>query len=296
MDFTWEDLLWVKNVKRDEGRAWAYLEHGIGEIFDLNWPRGRANMGYTNAKKAEANELILIFQTIDANVGGYPKGTYLTHIVTPINKERVHELEDNHRHPFIRKVIVVGRPLTPIPKPENLSFYVPNRGWTCTIDTIKPMQKGLAMTITHKKQLLWDLFQQKDISIKNFNDRYNGDSPEMYSVSEGTERFELRRHKYYERDPSIIAKVKSAAKKNNRLFCEVCEFDFEKEYKNHGKGFIECHHKTPIAKGGVRKTTIADLALVCANCHRMLHKKNASKAYHSIDDLKKLILPKTHSF
>ena len=29
----------------------------------------------------------------------------------------------------------------------------------------------------------------------------------------------------------------------------------------------------PIAKGGVRETKLDDLMLVCANCHRVLHRK-----------------------
>jgi predicted HNH restriction endonuclease len=62
------------------------------------------------------------------------------------------------------------------------------------------------------------------------------------------------------------------ANRQGTLFCEVCSFNFSLRYPQIGEGFIECHHKTPMSKGIVRRTTAEDLALVCPNCHRMLHK------------------------
>lgn len=44
-------------------------------------------------------------------------------------------------------------------------------------------------------------------------------------------------------------------------------------YGGLGQGYIECHHKTPISQMSPgQKTKLSDLALVCANCHRMLHR------------------------
>lgn len=38
-------------------------------------------------------------------------------------------------------------------------------------------------------------------------------------------------------------------------------------------GFIEYHHIMPISDYYANaETTLSDLALVCANCHRMLHR------------------------
>ncbi len=41
-----------------------------------------------------------------------------------------------------------------------------------------------------------------------------------------------------------------------------------------GSDFIEGHHTVPISelKGEV-KTKVKDVALVCSNCHRMLHRR-----------------------
>ena len=49
--------------------------------------------------------------------------------------------------------------------------------------------------------------------------------------------------------------------------------------------YIETHHKVPLSElkeDQIAETFVDDLALVCANCHRMLHKK----PYSSVEDLR----------
>ena len=88
------------------------------------------------------------------------------------------------------------------------------------------------------------------------------------SVYEG--KLRLVSHLVKERNRKIIEEKKRQAIRINKLYCEVCGFSFISRFD---KEFIECHHKTPISTTGVRETTLEDLALVCANCHRMLHIK-----------------------
>jgi len=78
-----------------------------------------------------------------------------------------------------------------------------------------------------------------------------------------------------------------------RLQCEVCSFSFEKTYGDVGRGFIEIHHKKPIfcLEGQSIEQTIAeairDVAALCANCHRMVHRKR--NAVLSVEDLRSLL-------
>jgi len=96
---------------------------------------------------------------------------------------------------------------------------------------------------------------------------------QLDNVIEGQVLYKL--HKVRERDSKIIASKKDQAfKLLGKLACEACIFQFENYYGDIGKGFIECHHKTPLANFKVATTTsLDDLALVCSNCHRMLHRK-----------------------
>jgi 5-methylcytosine-specific restriction protein A len=81
-------------------------------------------------------------------------------------------------------------------------------------------------------------------------------------------------HKRRERDPKASAKKKAAVlKTHGRLACEACGFDFVAVYGELGEGFAECHHRQPLASLPERRTTtMADLAILCANCHRMIHR------------------------
>tara|TARA_Y100001934_G_scaffold188262_1_gene222085 strand:- start:3928 stop:4629 length:702 start_codon:yes stop_codon:yes gene_type:complete len=104
-------------------------------------------------------------------------------------------------------------------------------------------------------------------------------------VAEGKILYRLHRRR--ERNPSKSKeKKRKAFAENGRLVCEVCSFDFVSVYGQHGEGFIECHHKVPISEPNRGKTKLSDLALVCANCHRMLHR---GKPWPTVEELKNLM-------
>ncbi|WP_165971281.1 HNH endonuclease [Microbacterium oleivorans] len=58
-----------------------------------------------------------------------------------------------------------------------------------------------------------------------------------------------------------------------QIVCEVCAFDFHEVYGEHGSGYIEVHHRTPLHVSGETESDLDDLALLCANCHRMIHRR-----------------------
>lgn len=82
-------------------------------------------------------------------------------------------------------------------------------------------------------------------------------------------------HRRRERSRELVTMAKQLFRMNhgNRLFCEVCEFDFGAVYG--APDFIEAHHKIPLRDlKPDTKTKLSDLVMVCANCHRMLHRGN----------------------
>lgn len=91
-------------------------------------------------------------------------------------------------------------------------------------------------------------------------------------ASEGEVLYRL--HKHRERNKKLVADKKGAVLRiTGALACEVCGFDFARTYGSLGEGFIECHHIKPLAEYEVATPTkLSDLAVVCANCHRMLHR------------------------
>ncbi|MGO8661543.1 HNH endonuclease [Rhizobium ruizarguesonis] len=120
---------------------------------------------------------------------------------------------------------------------------------------------------------------EKDLASLGFAINTRRSKPEPYepevSVDAGVleGKRAVREMKVLRRNEAIVKLAKAAAKQPLR--CVVCEFDFEKGYGSIGAGFIEAHHVDPISErdGEDKLTTIDGLALLCANCHRMIHTK-----------------------
>jgi predicted HNH restriction endonuclease len=67
--------------------------------------------------------------------------------------------------------------------------------------------------------------------------------------------------------------------------CMGCGFDFGKTYGTLGRGYIEVHHAMPLADYGIRETDPEkDLTVLCANCHRMVHRRKGICL--SVDELR----------
>jgi 5-methylcytosine-specific restriction protein A len=92
--------------------------------------------------------------------------------------------------------------------------------------------------------------------------------------SEMEGRYLLRLHAYRERNPALRRKkINCILAGGGSLVCEVCEFDFAQKYGERGQGYIECHHIEPLHVGGEKARSLQELALLCSNCHRMIHTK-----------------------
>jgi 5-methylcytosine-specific restriction protein A len=103
-------------------------------------------------------------------------------------------------------------------------------------------------------------------------------------------RILTRVHLVRERNSKIVDQKKAhALTLHGRLACEVCGFDFERTYRDCGAGFMECHHTKPLSQlQAGERTKLYDLALVCSNCHRMIHRR---KPWLTIEALKTALTP-----
>lgn len=129
----------------------------------------------------------------------------------------------------------------------------------------------------NERKIVWRLDGGEIPEVSNDDDES--------AFPEGKKKYAL--HHSRERDSSITRKAKRLRlKETGKLECEVCKFNFTLEYGQHGEGFIEAHHRIPVSQlDGKAKTKIRDLALVCSNCHRMLHR---GKPLPTVEDLRAL--------
>lgn len=89
----------------------------------------------------------------------------------------------------------------------------------------------------------------------------------------------------YERDKR--ARDACIASRGSRA-CEVCGFDFEMVYGELGLGYTHVHHVKPIHTlgPGYKIDPVVDLAVVCPNCHAMLHRRSPPL---SVDELREAL-------
>ena len=106
-----------------------------------------------------------------------------------------------------------------------------------------------------------------DVDIKG------SDANESMAFPEGARRYRI--HTARERSRALVSKAKREHSRlhGGRLPCEVCGFDFNAMYGDRGSEYAEAHHRLPLSESGDdRESRAEDLAVVCANCHRMLHR------------------------
>jgi predicted HNH restriction endonuclease len=85
--------------------------------------------------------------------------------------------------------------------------------------------------------------------------------------------------------------IKYYSNEDGTISCVACGFEGSTCYGESAKGLIEIHHKKPIAlKGSIikpLKEAVKDVAPLCANCHRMVHRGSGEPM--SIEELQHLI-------
>lgn len=99
---------------------------------------------------------------------------------------------------------------------------------------------------------------------------------ELDLFQEGQKRRRFVVHRY--REAFLRERKITEFKKSNdgKLFCEVprCGFDFLQKYGELGRDFAHVHHLIPLSEAddtGIYNT-LEDLAVVCPNCHAMIHR------------------------
>lgn len=206
----------IKNITNKEGGE-AYLDLEYKE-FTLHFPDRMKN----NILDTQTDELVILYQKINGK-------RYLTHLVQPIDNERIEESgRENFRFGRIVKNIAFTNEENKIPfdqtKLSNLDFR--NRGWgnavklKSIIDTedLEPFQ----IEIWNKFRPFFD--NELNDNPKNYQEYFNDELETDFETQEGKLLF--REHRIRERDSWITYKKKQNALKENKFYCEVCNFSF----------------------------------------------------------------------
>lgn len=92
-----------------------------------------------------------------------------------------------------------------------------------------------------------------------------------------------------ERNQTLVRLAKERVRRSEgRILCMPCGFCFQDRYGSIGEDYIEAQHTKPILEmSDYEETRMDDIALVCSNCHRMLHRR---RPWLSLGELRDLLL------
>lgn len=222
---------------------------------------------------------------------------------------RHHPSHISNKHPEVRKLSETLN-LLPIHKdrPDSVRFRNENSVYTklCNFLRFDPNYRGKGLTHGNAdEEEVWKEFaddqkrlaqvasairQRADIGTPEARRERNGVStaiePDEDEFPEG--RVLFREHRARERNRALVQAAKSRfLKTDGRLACQACGFVFKDKYGVLGEDYIECHHVIAVSKLKPNaKTKLSDIALLCSNCHRMVHRR---RPWLSMEDLKSVV-------
>jgi 5-methylcytosine-specific restriction protein A len=99
-------------------------------------------------------------------------------------------------------------------------------------------------------------------------------------------------HRRRERSPALRHKKIASLLKHGPLTCAACGCHSKFKDPAAERAMFECHHLVPLSEAGEQRTTLRDLALLCASCHRAIHALMvAHQTWLSVEDLKHHLAP-----
>ena len=95
---------------------------------------------------------------------------------------------------------------------------------------------------------------------------------DIHTVEAEEGRRRLIQHLRRERNRTLVKNKKKLA---SCLDCEICGFSFSRAYGSAIGDHCEVHHLVPLGEAEeITRTRVEDLAILCANCHRVIHLRN----------------------
>jgi len=127
-----------------------------------------------------------------------------------------------------------------------------------------------------------DRSEEVAVSSLEVDDVVHGDVEGVIADSEGRKR--IVQHVSYERSRKNRAKAINI----HGTRCQACGFDFDEVYgRDYAGSYIEVHYVKPLSEHEGEVDPASDLVCLCANCHRMAHRRKTSVT--SVDELRAMI-------
>lgn len=176
--------------------------------------------------------------------------------------------------------------------PDGVAFKLQNLRQVAT-------GKGLG-NVSETDRLVWAEFGGQRDKVKQLGDLIRTGiklSESMQGADEDDDDEEFfegrvitRLHKKRERNRKVRKRLLASRSKNGRLTCDMCGGHSRATDPGLEDATFEAHHRLPVSVAKERITRLLDLALLCANCHRLLHRAiSSTKRWVDIDEGRTLL-------
>jgi 5-methylcytosine-specific restriction protein A len=100
----------------------------------------------------------------------------------------------------------------------------------------------------------------------------------------------IARHERRERNPKLRHQLLNSRSKLGAIKCDMCGCKSSSPVASISEAMFEAHHIEPHAQAPERITKLEDMALLCSNCHRMIHRAiSLEKRLFTLDEENGLI-------
>lgn len=260
--FAWNPTKW----------EWTDFEEDLSLLENRGYVEKRWSCGNSkNIKKGDRIFLVRLGEEPKGLIGsGYAKSSYF---------------QDSHWNEEIDKLTnYIDIEFDVLFKPSSSRIFGTQYFEKIDPDKIQiwyPQQSGISI-----KNEIIDSLESNWLTFLNDNNLVTNSFVSNEPITEISENFFEGKSKEvlqtrYERNPE----ARKICLSLHGFSCQICDFNFENNFGEIGKGFIHVHHINPIAtiKHEYKIDPKNDLIPVCPNCHAMIHSK---KPAIPIDDLK----------
>lgn len=127
-------------------------------------------------------------------------------------------------------------------------------------------------------KLTKEILEDEKFIGESIKDSEPGDFDDVEYV-EGDLKYKAHRHR--ERSRKIRKDLLKKRSQENSLHCDLCTYDAKNMPENIREAAFEAHHIEPLeGTKKKRKTKLSDMSLMCATCHRLLHRLMKSEGKH----------------
>ncbi|HYC42293.1 MAG TPA: HNH endonuclease [Noviherbaspirillum sp.] len=159
--------------------------------------------------------------------------------------------------------------------PDGVAFKLQNLRQVAT-------GKGLG-NVSEMDRRVWEEFGHLPSKTKTAADliragvKATAEEPEFEDIEFTEGRIITALHGRRERNPNLRKRLLAQRKSKGALCCDMCGTAPLASNPDMQDAQFEAHHVVPLSVAGMTTTRLSDLALLCACCHRLLHRAIASQ-------------------